>query len=98
MPGLRPNAEAHMSETTQTPEATLAAATTQDALPNARLSLLGTVLKPDMSHALFRIGRSKVERVTIGDAIDGATVTAIGEGVVMLSRAGHSERLSLPAS
>lgn len=87
-----------MSETTQTPEATLAVATVIDALPDARLSLLGTVLGPDMSHALMRIGKSQVERVKVGDAIDGATVAAIGEGVVMLARAGHTERLSLPAS
>lgn len=87
-----------MSETTQTPEATLAAATTQDALPKARLSLLGTVLGPDMSHALVRVGKSKVARVSVGDTLDGATVAAIGEGVLMLSRSGHSERLSLPRS
>ncbi|MDT8327982.1 MAG: type II secretion system protein N [Roseovarius sp.] len=87
-----------MSETTKTPEATLAVATTQDALPDARLSLLGTVLGPDKSHALVRVGKSTFARVQVGDTIDGATVAAIGEGVVMLSRSGHSERLALPTS
>lgn len=96
-PAHDPTPEAQMSETTQTPEATLAAATTQDALPDARLSLLGTLLGPDMSHALMRIGKSTVTRVTVDDVIDGATVAAIGEGVVMLARAGRTERLSLPA-
>ena len=87
-----------MSETTQTPEATLAAATTRNALPDARLSLLGTVLGPDRAHALMRTGKSRIERVNVGDTIDGATVAAIGEGLVMLLRAGRTTRLSLPGS
>lgn len=87
-----------MSETTATPDATLAAATVNNALPAARLSLLGTLLGPDKTHALMRLGRSRVTRVEVGDCIDGATVAAIGEGVVVLSRKGRSEQLSLPRS
>jgi hypothetical protein len=40
----------------------------------------------------------RVASVTTGDRIDGATVAAIGEGVVILARNGRAERLALPGT
>jgi hypothetical protein len=39
-----------------------------------------------------------VARVETGDTRDRATVAAIGEGVVILSRGGRAEELRLPAT
>lgn len=86
-----------MSEHTETPIATLDAATKRGALLNARLTLIGTLHGPDHTRALLRVG-STVYTVEVGTDLGSATVTAIGEGVVILSRSGRSERLSLPAS
>lgn len=87
-----------MQDTTETPDATLDAATTRNALPPARLTLLGTMHGPDNARALMRLGRDRYMAVTVGDPVSGATVAAIGEGVVILSRGGRTERLSLPAA
>ena len=84
-----------MSDQTETPAATLDAATQQGALPAGRLSLIGTLHGPDSARALVRSG-GRVETVTTGDRIDNATVAAIGEGVVILARGSGTERLALP--
>ncbi|MET4100704.1 hypothetical protein ABIE58_000115 [Roseovarius sp. MBR-78] len=86
-----------MTDQTETPAATLAAATQQGALPAGRLSLLGTLHGPQSARALMRDG-GRVASVTTGDRIDGATVAAIGEGVVILARNGRAERLALPGT
>ena len=61
------------------------------------LTLLGTMHGPSVGHALLR-HRGKVHRLEVGDTLDRATVTAIGEGVIIVSRQGSSERLRLPDS
>lgn len=87
-----------MTDHTETPTATLEAATIRGALPDAGgLTLLGTLHGPSHGRALLRIG-SAVHTVEVGTRLGNATVAAIGEGVVILARAGRSERLSLPAS
>ncbi|NCQ23536.1 MAG: hypothetical protein COW54_01730 [Rhodobacteraceae bacterium CG17_big_fil_post_rev_8_21_14_2_50_63_15] len=84
-----------MTDTTETPEATLAAATLRDALPPARLTLLSTRHGPDVARAVIR-SADGVDAVVVGDVVNGATVAAIGEGVIILSRGGRTERLTLP--
>jgi len=86
-----------MTDQTETPAATLAAATQPSALPTGRLTLLGTMHGPDSARALLRLD-GRVETVTNGDSIDGATVAAIGEGVVILARGNRPERLALPGA
>jgi len=86
-----------MTDQTETPAATLAAATQERALPKERLTLLGTMHGPDTARALLRLG-GRVETVTNGDRIDGATVAAIGDGVVILARGDRAERLALPGA
>ncbi|WP_244888458.1 hypothetical protein [Roseovarius tolerans] len=61
-----------------------------------RITLLGTMHGPSNARALVRGG--KVARVEIGDTLDRATVAAIGEGVVILSRGGRAEELRLPGT
>lgn len=85
-----------MSDTTQIPQATLTAATTRDALPQARITLLGTLHGPDTARALVRIGRDRIVTIEAGGALESGTVAAIGEGVLILSRGGQSERLEMP--
>ncbi|SEM09018.1 Type IV pilus biogenesis [Roseovarius azorensis] len=87
-----------MTDTTKTPDATLDAATTRNALPDARLTLVGTMHGPERARALVRRGHDRYTTVSVGDPISGATVAAIGEGVIVLSRGGRTERLSLPAA
>lgn len=86
-----------MSDQTETPAATLDAATEEGALPYGRLSLIGTLHGPESARALLRKG-GRVETVTTGDRIDNATVAAIGEGVVILARGGKTQRLALPGT
>lgn len=86
-----------MSDQTETPAATRDAATQQGALPHGRLSLIGTLHGPESARALLRSG-GRVSTVIPGDRIAGATVAAIGEGVVLLSRHGRTERLALPGT
>lgn len=86
-----------MSDTTETPKATLDAATERDALPAARLTLLGTLQGPDAARALVRLGNS-VMTVRVGDELGAATVMAIDEAAILLARGGRQERLALPQS
>jgi hypothetical protein len=86
-----------MTDQTETPAETLAAATQQGALPDGRLTLLGTLHGPDSARALLR-HEGRVASVSNGDSIDGATVAAIGEGVVILARRRGTERLTLPGT
>ena len=84
-----------MTDQTESPATTLAAATQKNALPNERLILLGTMHGPGSARALLRVG-GRVETVTSGDRIDGGTVAAIGDGVLILARGRTTERLALP--
>jgi hypothetical protein len=84
-----------MTDSTNTPAAALSAATSKDALPDARLSLLGTLHGPDSARAILR-HRGRIETVRPGDRIGQTTVAAIGEGVVILSSGGTTTRLAMP--
>ncbi|MGR3460918.1 MAG: hypothetical protein ACU0AX_14100 [Roseovarius sp.] len=83
-----------MTDQTESPAATLAAATQEGVLPNERLTLLSTMHGPDSARALLRIG-GRVVTVASGDRIDGATVAAIGDGVLILAR-GRSPAFMMP--
>lgn len=85
-----------MTDQTETPVATLAAATRKNALSRGRVTLVGTMHGPSVGRALLRHG-GKVHVMQVGDTLDRATVTAIGEGVIVLNRGGRTERLRLPA-
>jgi hypothetical protein len=50
---------------------------------------------PSVGRALFRY-RGRTHVLQVGDTLDRATVVAIGEAVVVLSRGGRTERLTLP--
>jgi hypothetical protein len=52
---------------------------------------------PDSARALVRLNGA-VATVKTGDKLDRATVVAIGEGVVVLSRGGRDARLRLPGT
>jgi hypothetical protein len=84
-----------MTDQTDTPVATLAAATRESRRSRGRMTLVGTMHGPSVGRALLRHG-GKVHVLQVGDRIDRATVTAIGEGVITLSRGGRTERLRLP--
>lgn len=87
-----------MSQTTEIPQKTLALATLEHALPRARLSLIGTLIKPGKSKAWVRIRNARIRSVVIGDKISGARVIAIEEGLLMLEQQGRTQRLTLPGS
>ncbi len=87
-----------MSQTTEIPQKTLAIATLEHALPRARLSLIGTLIKPGKSKALVRIRNARIRSVVIGDKIAGARVIAIEEGGLVLEQQGRTKRLKLPGS
>jgi len=82
-------------DSTSTPAAALSAATSEDALPDARLSLLGTLHGPDSARAILR-HRGRIETVRRGDRVGRTTVAAIGEGVVILSGGETAIRLEMP--
>jgi len=86
-----------MTDQTDTPVATLTAATRQVALQPGRVTLVGTMHGPAVGRALLRHD-GEVHVLQAGDRLDGATLVAIGEGVVILSRGGRTERLRLPGA
>lgn len=87
-----------MTDQTETPAATLEAATTKVALPGNGLTLLGTVHGPGTARALLRLDGGDIRPVETGARVQGATIAAIGEGVVILTEGGRSRRLHLPGA
>lgn len=85
-----------MANNTETPPETLAAATDKAALPNRRLTLIGTYEKAGGDTALIRMPDGDFSMVATGDTIGAATVTAIETGMVRLTVGVHSSRLTLP--
>ena len=84
-----------MSQTTETPQKTLATATDENALPPARFVLIGTFIKPESLKALVRVKNSRILSVTLGDKISGARVVAIEEGVLHLEQQGRKSCLKI---
>ncbi|MDF1671404.1 MAG: hypothetical protein P1U83_17535 [Roseovarius sp.] len=87
---------ADMAQNTQTPPETLEAATDKAALPNRRLTLIGTYEKAGGDTALIRMADGNFSMVATGDTIGAATITAIETGMVRLTLGAHSARLTLP--
>jgi len=58
---------------------------------------VGTMHGPAVGRALLRHD-GEVHVLQAGDRLDGATLVAIGEGVIILSRGGRTERLRLPGA
>jgi len=85
-----------MTDQTETPAATLAAATTRMELPGIGITLLGTMHGPGSARALLRIDGGAIRRVETGAQVAGATVVAIGEGVIILSDGRRARRLEMP--
>lgn len=85
-----------MTDQTETPAATLAAATAQATFPRHGPALLGTMHGPDSARALLRLDSGEIRSVETGARIGNMTVAAIGEGVVILSDGGRAERLEMP--
>ena len=65
-----------MTDQTETPAATLAAATTRMELPGIGITLLGTMHGPGSARALLRIDGGAIRRVETGAQVAGATVVA----------------------
>lgn len=85
-----------MSNETETPQETLAAATIEEVLPIHRMTLLGTFDKGDTLSALIRTPDGAIHMLRPGDTLGNATVTAIDMGVLRLSVGAHSARLTMP--
>lgn len=71
-------------------------ATDRNALKSGETALLGTVTRPDTRIALVRHPSGRITRLSLGDRLDGNTVTAIGDGELHLTRNGKTTTLSLP--
>jgi Tfp pilus assembly protein PilP len=85
-----------MSNETDTPQETLAAATIEEVLPIHRMTLLGTFDKGDTLSALIRTPDGDIHMLRPGDTLGQATVTAIEMGVLRLSVGAHSTKLTMP--
>ncbi|MEC7259373.1 MAG: pilus assembly protein PilP [Pseudomonadota bacterium] len=81
-----------------TPEATARKATEQNALDMNALALLGTITAPGGRAALIRTPRGDIHRVTTGDRVAGAQVTAITDGRIHLVKNGIARVYEMPRS
>ncbi len=77
---------------------TTAAATDENALPLSGTTLIGTLTGPNGPVALLRLRRGDIRRVSKGDQIDGAQITAISDGQLHMMRAGQPKILTMPRS
>ena len=59
-------------------------------------ALIGIFGTPQAPHALIRLPRGETQSVSVGDSIAGATVEAIGEDLLVLSRMGSEQVLRMP--
>lgn len=82
---------------TPTSQETMEAATRREALhlPGNRPVLIGTFVKPEGNSALVHMNR-RIRRVTVGDRIGQTRISAIEDGLVMITLYGNSLRLTLP--
>ena len=81
---------------TETPAAVAGKATQSNAFPMSDLALLGTLTAPAGDIALVRTPRGRVRRVTTGDTVSGATVSAITDGRLHLTRRGEAQVIAVP--
>lgn len=73
-------------------------ATQPDQMPLDRTSLIGTLLTPNGRAAYLKLPRGALRRVETGDMVDGARITAIGEGMLMLTRGAETRALHIPGN
>lgn len=78
--------------------AAAATATQADAMPLTHTALVGTVLTPTGPRAYVHLGQGRIRRVETGDILDGARISAIENGALILKRASDTRRLILPPS
>ncbi len=71
------------------------AATQTRQLPLAQTSLIGTFLTPSGSSAYLKLPRGELRRVRTGDMLDGARITAIGDGRLTLTRGTESRAMHM---
>ncbi|MFY0682463.1 MAG: hypothetical protein JXR13_17965 [Thalassovita sp.] len=71
-------------------------ATQINQLPMGHTSLIGTLLTPKGPTAYVQLSPGRVLRVNPGDRVDGATVTQIDDGVIMMARGDDIRRLRMP--
>jgi len=72
-------------------------ATTRNAVNTRKLTLLGVVTTPGERSALVRLPSGRVRKVTVGDALKGGRVTAIGSAELHYRKANRTRILALPA-
>ncbi|MCB1342803.1 MAG: hypothetical protein KDK24_17385 [Pseudooceanicola sp.] len=71
-------------------------ATEKAALNLRETALLGTLTGANDRKALIRHPGGRIDKVSLGDRVAGATVTAIGDGELHLTRNGQTKTLTLP--
>lgn len=72
------------------------AATERDALSLGYSTLMGTVLTNQGPRAYLHLTGGRIHKVSPGDMIDGATIAAIENGAVVLTRNGEVRRMRMP--
>lgn len=63
-----------------------------------RTALIGVFGSQSAPGALIRTGSGEIEKVALGDKVDGRTVEAIGEDHLVLARGSSTKVLRLPKS
>lgn len=71
-------------------------ATQADQMPLGHTSLLGTLVTPKGRSAYVQLSPGRVLRVNTGDRVDGATITQIDDGMILMMRGSDVRRLRVP--
>ena len=71
-------------------------ATIRGAINTGKITLLGVVGTPGERRALVRLPSGRVRTLTVGDALNGGRVTAIGTGELRYRKANRIRVLTLP--
>jgi hypothetical protein len=80
----------------ETPPAVAAAATTQTGLSRNQVSLIGVFGTANRRHALVRMPNGAIQRVQVGDQVQGAQVAAVTADSVRLRSGGRETILRMP--
>lgn len=80
----------------QTPVSVAALARAETPIPLDRAVLLGTVLRAQGPLALIRLANGDVQRMTLGDTLNGGEIIAIDEGRVIFAHEGQRWTLDQP--
>ncbi len=71
-------------------------ATVRNAIRLGQVNLIGVTGKPSARRALVRLPSGRIQRVKVGDRIDGGRVSAIGEGELLYKKGSRNLVLKLP--